>query len=234
MISTNRETYNLRKIKKFNNIDQQYNQNEIKDMIIKPIKIEKPNLNINSLIESKKNTNDNDLNESLQKRTNQPYKGIIKDCDYSKIREKIKEDLIVHKVTEADRDKKIFKSKLGKYRTEIKEQNKNIEDVYALDKKTEHKKEFDYQHKYKYRTKINTDDNDLRTDRIDFWKKEQQKNEENKKKIDDILINLIDSGVISDNLETINYDKINTKELENTLKNVFGEEEFIKILKEIE
>ncbi len=35
-------------------------------------------------------------------------------------------------------------------------------------------------------------------------------------------------------MESIDYDKINTVELENKLKNVFGEEEFQKILKELE
>ena len=116
----------------------------------------------------------------------------------------------------------------------ISDQNKDIKDTYSLDKKTEHKKEFDYQHKYKYRVKLDTnDEDDLRTDRIEFYKKEQNKIEDNKKKIDDILLNLIDSGILSENMESINYDKINTNELENTLKNVFGDEEFEKLMKEL-
>ena len=35
-------------------------------------------------------------------------------------------------------------------------------------------------------------------------------------------------------MESIDYDKINTKDLEIKLKNVFGDEEFEKILKELE
>jgi len=76
------------------------------------------------------------------------------------------------------------------------------------------------------------DESDLRTDRIEFYKKEQNKLDDSKKKIDDILLNLIDSGVLSENLDSINYDKINAKELESTLKNIFGEEEFNKLIKE--
>ena len=57
--------------------------------------------------------------------------------------------------------------------------------------------------------------------------------EDSKKKIDDILINLIDSGVLSENLENINYDKIDVDELEKTLIKEFGEEEFSKLMKEI-
>jgi hypothetical protein len=229
-----RDSYNIKKIKKFNSIDNMYNQDELKNLIIKPQKIEKPNINIKSLVDNRDNVNKKDLEESIKKRVNQPYKGIIKDFDYSKIREKHEEDLVVHKVTENDKDKKIFDEKMGKFKEEIAGQNKDIKDTYSLDNKTAHKKEFDYQHKYKYRVKIDTPDNDdIRVDRIEFYKKEQNKIEESKKKIDDILINLIDSGILSENMESINYDKIDTNELELKLKNAFGDEEFEKLLKDI-
>lgn len=235
MNSNIKSSYNLRKIKKFNGVDQMYNNDDLKNIILKPQKIEKPNINIRSLIQDRKNVNNNDLEESLKKRKNEPYKGIIKNFDYSKIREKHEEDLIVHKVNEADKDKKIFDDNMCLFKSKVKKQNKDIEDVYSIDKKTEHKKEFDYQLKYKYRTKIDTNgDEDLRIDRIEFYKKEQSKIEENKKKIDDILLSLIDSGILSDNLESIDYNKVDTNDLENKLKNVFGEDEFNKILNELE
>ena len=225
----------MKKIKKFNNIDQMYNQEDLKNLILKPQKIEKPNININSLIDNKKTSNDKDLNESIKKRVNEPYKGIIKNFDYSKIREKHEEDLIVHTVNEVDKNIKVFDSNMDVFHNKIEKQNKDIKDAYSIDKKTEHKKEFDYQLKYKYRTKIDSgDDDELRVDRIEFYKKEQSKIEENKKKIDDILLNLIDSGILSEILESIAYNKIDTNELENKLKNVFGEDEFNKILKELE
>ena len=121
--------------------------------------------------------------------------------------------------------------------TNFKSKNNNIDneikDTYSVAKQTTHKKEFEYQHKYKYRSKLESnDESDLRTDRIEFYKKEQNKLDDSKKKIDDILLNLIDSGVLSENLDSINYDKINAKELESTLKNIFGEEEFNKLIKE--
>ena len=234
MNSNVKNSYNMRKMKKFNNIDQMYNQNDFKNLILKPQKIEKPNINLDSLINNKEQSNTTDLKESIKKRTNEPYKGIIKNFDYSKIREKHEEDLIVHKVNDGDKDKKIFDTNMNVFHNKIEKQNKDIKDTYSIDKKTEHKKEFDYQHKYKYRTKIDSGDNDLRVDRIEFYKKEQSKIEDNKKKIDDILLNLIDSGILSKNLETIDYDKVDTDDLENKLKNVFGEDEFNKILKELE
>lgn len=225
----------MRKMKKFNNIDQMYNQNDFKNLILKPIKVEKQNININSLIDNKKQLNSNDLEDSIKKRTNEPYKGIIKNFDYSKIREKHDEDLIVHKVNEEDKNINLFDTNMNVFHNKIEKQNKDIKDTYSIDKKIEHKKEFDYQLKYKYRTKIdNGDDDNLRTDRIEFYKKEQSKIEVNKKKIDDILFNLIDSGILSENLESIDYDKIDTNDLETKLKNVFGEDELNKILKELE
>lgn len=235
MNSNMKNSYNIRKMQKFNNIDQMYSQNDFKNLILKPQKIEKPNINIDSLLNNREQTNSSDLKDSIKKRTNEPYKGIIKNFDYSKIREKHEEDLIVHKVNDEDKNIKIFDTNMDVFHNKIEKQNKDIKDTYSIDKKTEHKKEFDYQHKYKYRTKIESGDNeDLRVDRIEFYKKEQSKIEDNKKKIDDILLNLIDSGILSENLESIDYDKVDTNDLENKLKNVFGEDEFNKILKELE
>lgn len=230
-MNNNRDSYNMRKINKLNNIDQIYNKDELKKMIINPQQIEKPNLNLVSLIESKNLENEKDLNESIKKRINQPYKGIIKDFNYDK-KIKNESDLVIHKVTEED--KKLFDKDMNIYQNKIENQNKEIKNIYSLDKELEHKKDFEYQHKYKYRSKIeNVDESDLRIDRIEYYKKEQNKLEDNKKKIDDILLNLIDSGILSENLDSINYEKINTKDLENTLKNAFGEEEFNRLLKEL-
>jgi hypothetical protein len=230
MISS-RDSYNMKKIQKFNKIDQTYDKDNLKQLIIKPIKIEKPNQNIASIANVREVESKKELDDCIKKRTNQPYKGIIKNFNYNKEFKK-QDDLIVHKVT--DKDKLGFKEEVDKYNIEIKTQNSEIKDAYSKDKKNEHKKHFEYQHKYKYRNKLDTaTEPDLRVDRIEFYKKEQQKLEDSKKKIDDILGNLIDSGVLSENFDSINYDKINVDELEQTLINQFGKEEFSKLLQEI-
>jgi hypothetical protein len=233
-MANSRDSYNLKKIQNFNKIDQKFDKESLKKIIIKSEKIDKPNLNIEnieSLLKNKQTACSKELDECLKKRTNQPYKGIIKDFDYNKKFTK-SEDLIVHKVTEED--KKNFENDVIKFNDKKQIQDKEIKDVYSKDKETKYKKEFEYEHKYKYRAKLDDDpESDLRTDRIEFYKKEQQKMEDSKKKIDDILINLIDSGVLSENLDSINYDKIDIDELEKTLKKEFGEEEFTKLLEEI-
>jgi hypothetical protein len=228
-----RDSHNMKKIKKFNNIDQIYNKDDLKNILIRPEKIEKPNINIKSLIDSKQLENIKELDESISKRVNNPYKGIIKDFNYDKKIEKSK-DLIIHTVTEADKDKTNFDSNMGKFQTTISTQNNEIKTIYSISKETQHKKDFEYQHKYKYRSKLETnDDSDLRVDRIEYYKKEQQKTEHNKKKIDNILLDLIDSGILSENLDSINFDKIDADKLEETLKNTFGEEEYNKLMKEL-
>lgn len=229
-----REAYNMKKIKKFNSIDQIHNTEDLKNIILKPEKLEKTNIDIKALANNREKANLAELKQSEQKRVNNPYKGIIKDFNYDKKLKK-QEDLIVHKVTEQDKNMKEFDEKMGNFKTEIVTQNDNIKDTYSLDKKIQHKKDFEYQHKYKYRTKLetNNEESDLRVDRIEFYKKEQHKLENNKKKIDNILLDLIDSGVLSDNLDSINFDKIDADKLAETLKNTFGEEEYKKLIKEL-
>ena len=233
-----REAYNMKKIKKFNSIDQMHNTEDLKNLIIKPIKIEKANIDIKALANSREHTNMSELKQSEQKRVNNPYKGIIKDFNYDQKLKK-QDDLVVHKVTEYDKDKKVFDEKMDVFKDKITNQNTEIKDIYSIDKKTQHKKDFEYQHKYKYRTKLEAgngngnEDSDLRVDRIEFYKKEQQKLEHNKKKIDNILLDLIDSGILSDNLDSINFDKIDADKLAETLKNTFGEEEYLKLMKEL-
>jgi hypothetical protein len=229
-----REAYNMKKIKKFNSIDQIHNTEDLKNIILKQEKIEKSNIDIKALANNRLQANLAELKQSEQKRVNNPYKGIIKDFNYDKILKK-QEDLIIHKVTEQDKNKKDFDEKMGTFRTEIGSQNDKIKDIYSLDKKIQHKKDFEYQHKYKYRTKLDAtnEDADLRVDRIEYYKKEQEKLEHNKKKIDNILLDLIDSGILSDNLDSINFDKIDADKLAETLKNTFGEAEYEKLIKEL-
>ncbi|AYV80036.1 MAG: hypothetical protein Gaeavirus6_11 [Gaeavirus sp.] len=232
-MNNSRDTYNLKRIQKFNKIDQAYDKDSLKDLIIKPEKIIKPNINIESMINTREASSKQELEDCIKKRVNLPYKGIIsiKDFNYNQVLKK-SEDLIIHKVTEDD--KKHADSNLANYTAKIKTHNDELTDKYSMNKETEHKKEFEYQHKYKYRNKLeNNTESDLRTDRIEFYKKEQEKIEDHKKKMDDILMNLIDSNIISEDLSTINYDKIDIAQLEKTLKTQFGEKEYSKLLNEL-
>jgi hypothetical protein len=228
----NRDLYNLKKIQRFNNIDQKYSNNSNNNMQdLKPQKIDKVNVDLNKLVQDRKHYNQHELDESIKKRTNLPYKGIIKNFDFNKIRANHKEDLIVHKVTEAD--KKTFNEDINKYSNTITKQQKELSEIYAENKKNDHKKNFEYQHKYKYRTKLDANggggdgEGDVRIDRIEYYKKEQLKVEESKKKMDDILMNLINKNAISENLDNFDINKIDIKdinELANYYKECYGED----------
>ena len=139
----NRDLYNLKKIQRFNNIDQRHATNTNNNMQdLKPQKIDKVNVDLNKLVQDRKQHNQAELDESIKKRTNLPYKGIIKNFDFNKIRANHKEDLIVHKVTEAD--KKTFNEDISKYSNTITKQQKELNEIYAENKKNEHKKNFEY------------------------------------------------------------------------------------------
>ena len=49
------------------------------------------------------------------------------------------------------------------------------------------------------------------------------------KKVDDILIGLVESGIISENMDSIDLEQIDENELEKRLKDAIGEEEFKKL-----
>jgi hypothetical protein len=230
----NRDLYNLKKIQRFNNIDQRYATGTSNMQDLKPQKVDKVNVDLNKLVQDRKQYNQAELDESIKKRTNLPYKGIIKNFDFNKIRANHKEDLIVHKVTEAD--KKTFNEDISKYSNTITKQQKELNEIYAENKKNEHKKNFEYQHKYKYRTKLDVGEGDggeggeggdVRIDRIEYYKKEQLKVEESKKKMDDILMNLINKNAISENLDNFDLNKIDIKdinELANYYRECYGED----------
>jgi hypothetical protein len=228
----NRDLYNLKKIQRFNNIDQRYGNNNNNNMQeLKPQKVDKVNIDLNKLVQDRKQNNQHELDESIKKRTNLPYKGIIKNFDFNKIRPNHKEDLVVHKVTEAD--KKTFNEDINKYSSTITKQQRELSEIYAENKKNEHKKNFEYQHKYKYRTKLDGgngdggEESDVRIDRIEYYKKEQLKVEESKKKMDDILMNLINKNAISENLDNFDMNKIDIKdinELANYYRECYGED----------
>ena len=80
-----RNNFDMRKIKKFNDIDQKYNDENFVNYFIKSEKIVKPKINIKSLADEKECFNTEQVKESKLKMVNNPYKGIIKNFDYNKI-----------------------------------------------------------------------------------------------------------------------------------------------------
>lgn len=172
-----------------------------------------------------------DVDNKVIKRNNLPYKGIIKNYNYDR---EIKEtDITIYKVNATDKDASTFANKKKTYDEVKQKEDTDIKNEYSETKKSSHEKKFIHEHKHKYCAKIDSGNDNIRVDRIEFYKKEQAKQDENKKKIDNIISSLIDTGAISSNAESINYDKIDTDSLEKTLKATFGEEEYKKMMLEM-
>ena len=85
-----RNSHNLKKIQKFNNIDQKYNIDQLKDVIIKTEKIQKPNVNITNLVKSKEEENRSIINEAVLKELISPIRGSSKILIILKLEKNIK------------------------------------------------------------------------------------------------------------------------------------------------
>jgi hypothetical protein len=128
---------------------------------------------------------------------NKPYKNILKNEDYSRVI-KFGDDLVVHKVSDKDKEGVIEAlDKLKKDNNEIDIQNK-VE--YAPEKYNEHKKNFEYKKTYVSRLKHDAPGHgELKDDGIEFYKKEQEELEKGKNLRDDILKELVTNGLFNEN-----------------------------------
>lgn len=233
MIQRAKSKHELNKIISFNNIDKKYNLDELKNKIIKTEKVDKAlkEKELKQQISNKQNLLKDEYEKALKNRKNNPYKCIIKKFDYDK---KINDrcDLIVFKPKDEDKEGfiKDFTNK-----TKIKKtQDEELKNIFTEDKKDEYTKQFEYKQKYKYNLSIDNNEgttDDLRTDRINFYKKEQSK--ECNSGINDILEDLITKGALSENLEDVDYDKLDADELEKKLIKEFGKEKYEEMMRNL-
>ena len=195
-------------------------KDELRNAIIKPIKIEKSDKQeiVIKYKDLEKNFTKKELEEMWSKRTNMGYKNIIKDDviqnllnsnrltdeekkelyeKYHKREYKSKKDLIVHKVT--DLDKIGVDKELCDFESKIETQNGELKIQYSQSHELEHKKKFEYNNKYKYAAKYNPKAHeDLKDDNVEYFKKEQEKIEKDKKKVDDVIQSLLSSNILSE------------------------------------
>lgn len=198
------EAYQLRQIEKVVEMEQDLDIDKIRELVIKPLNVT-PDRFEHSEIKKKYSELEKNYEPSRntywKQRTNQPYKNIIKDRAHidkfigkSQIN---KEELIIHRVSKED--KKGVEEKFNKLGQTIKTHDKELNVLYSTSNETEHKKKFEYNHKYKYRQSYNpTDHNEMKQDRIEQFKKDQMKSEADKEKIENILEVLLDDGNLED------------------------------------
>lgn len=184
--------------RKVSHLDKPNDRNKIVEKVIAPVKIVKK--------KNEKITIDNykeELPQLWKQRTNQPYKNILKNENYNKDF-KSKEDLVVHRVT--TQDKQGLDENFNKFQHVIDNQNNEIQSIYSQTKKTDHLKQFEYNHKYKYRIQSSsTEHDDMKSDTLEYYKQEQQKQENEKIKVDQIIESMLSNGIIEGNTEQDNH-----------------------------
>jgi hypothetical protein len=192
----------LNRAKKVQNMN--VSEDELYKYVINPIKVEKISegeLNRefnerqqNYLVEydkNKKYMGNKTVREWWKKRTNQPYKNILKKENYKK-KFKNKSDLIVHKVT--DEDKIGLMEELKNLEDILEEHNNQLSLIYSKSEKLKHKKKFQYNNIYKYRLKHDVKDyNELK----EIYKKEQKKIEKEDRRIDNMINHLMDADILN-------------------------------------
>lgn len=134
-----------------------------------------------------------------EKFDNTPYKCIITEESIRKREIRDKKDIVVHVVTEKDRDRTDFENKRRDKESKIEQINKELERNYTTDKFEENKKRFN--HKYDLIRNCDYLPQTFDTQKeesIDYYKEIQRKEEEKRMKCDDILKTLQEAGVINE------------------------------------
>ena len=138
-----------------------------------------------------------EIKKYWNERNNAPYKIIIKDKRYINKDFKKKSDLIVHKVTNKDKE--------GVDEDHIKMEGKRIghnnelKIIYSTSKETEHKQKFEYNHIFKYRMESKgKNHSDLKNDKMKYYKKMQEEEEKGKKDKDAIISSIMNDSIFNE------------------------------------
>jgi len=210
-----RRIQQLKQIEKENILEQMKDKNKLTDAIFRPLKIEGDNEDVSDKWNKKKDdfTPNRELYWELRKnKPIQPYKNIMDKKDIpDQINEK--EELIVHKVTDADKEG--VTEDFEKMEGELEKHNGELKIIYSASEYNKHKQKFEYTHKYKYRYKHNAASHqELKEDKTEYFKREQKKLEKGKTDLDKILSHLEDEGLLNENEEN---EKENLDKIMNTL-----------------
>lgn len=231
----------IKRLEKYNDLDKFIDKDTLKESVIAPIKVIKPPINkiVNdyTIIKQTFDPDSNFLKELWNSRTNQPYKNILKNENYAKIplKNAKKEDLIVHRVTDAD--KIGLMDEFEELIQILEKHNNELKMIYTTSKEAEYKAKFIYHNASKFRIKYDPADfKKLKKDRIEFYQREQRKLERDKKKLEDLIESAILSGSLTDKdikeLE-LNDKNENLNELQEELKRELGDEYDEDLIKEL-
>ena len=228
-ISRYKNIQETKKQQKYNDIDRSL----IHESVIRPIHIKRENKN--DFLEKLKKLDsqwDNIKKNAWETRTNQPYKNILKGEKYDKFINKKtieKEELIVHRVTDADKEG--FREAVLELENNKQKHNNELKLIYSVSEEAKHKKKFEYNHREKYKVKYDPKNfNELKKDQYEYYKKEQEKIEKDKNDVMDILDNLLNNGMLDkEDIEkmekeegTMNSTSVKNVDTENGVRQING------------
>ena len=267
----------LKRIKSVNELGM--DQQQLTKFIICPIKVEKMDesqfINLFNtrtqgyiMAKGRGNLNWEDAPDIIQQmwrdRTNNPYKSILKnafkkedyDTDYNKYynREfKKSDDLIVHKITQLDKDTARLESEYKDMMNIRKLYGEELGVTYSASEKLKHKKEFDTVHKFKNKIRYDPKNYD---ELKQFYKREQKKIRRKEKRVDEMIDMLLSSDQLTpdeitqlqkvaqgDNtIETVTKmekvfergEKYLEKRLKKKLKKQIGSEQYSEVMDALE
>jgi hypothetical protein len=265
----------MEQLKKTNNIkDLNLSTDQLTNFIICPIKVEKLNKSeLDGNYATRQNTymnvkntktfnndiipntfNDKNIPQTMmdwyKSRSNAPYKNILKKEDYKK-KFVNREDLIVHKVTQLDKNVLRLAEQLQAKEASMETHDKELKMIYSISEENKHKEQFNYNNYYKNRIKYDPKNyNDLKK----HYEKKQKEIKRDNKRVDEMLeLYLVSDDISKEEIEEIQKslnveddDQTNSinemieenrreseldleKQLEKQLRNELGDDKFNEI-----
>ena len=205
------------KIRKIKNVSELgLSKEQIVEYVIAPIKLEKSSSKeIEKYFsdEQEKITKKYIEENWWKKRTNAPYKNILKDEDWTKQFKKEK-DLIVHTVSKHDKIglEEEYVMLLGL----LEKHNSDIKVIFSASQENEHKKHFKFVQKYKDRVKYNPKDNNI--DLKEYYTKAQKKYDNDQKRLDEAIARLMDEDITDKEIKELESEIIKPSKVKKTTK----------------
>lgn len=212
----------LTQVNRRNNIPQKISEpNKIREAILDQRKPDQKmdNLKFNRIYSTIEGTRKMDKEKLWASRTNQPYKTIFP-AEYIKKEYKNEQELVVYKVKKEDKDENVFRGDVKKLKEKIDSHNHELKNTFATVRKQEYAEQFEYNNKLKY-NKIKYDPesfDDMKNDITDFYKKEQEEQEKNKKRTDDIIESMVGINIIDNSTQS-------NDEQKTDIQNTCGEQQ---------
>lgn len=232
-----REINDVKRMQKVNTTDKRQMES-LRDVLINPMKIEKKPGEVQKAYDLANATWKQDIDVLWKDRKtikNTPYKIIIpqktKDTphgfDYNQLISE-PEQLVMHKVTTKDKDKKVFDKNLNTLETSMKSIDKENGQIFSEDKKSEHKSRFEYEHVFYRKNITDTKHHDeLKQDQDTYATLKSKELEEGKNARDAILAALQNDETIEVKKETSN-DIIDTDSLLESVMNSVSTKQPVK------